>query len=669
MTVRLTIDGRNVEVSPGATILDAARRLGIEVPTLCHADGVPPAGSCFLCAVHVEGRANLVPSCVAPAEEGMVVTTSSEEVRAARRTALELLLSDHVGDCVAPCTRACPAGMDIPAMIRHIRRGDQRQALAVIRERIPFAGALGRICARYCERVCRRGELDEPIAICALKRFPADAALEAGLSDLPPRQRPTGRGVAVVGAGPAGLSAAFYLLQEGHACTVFDANPEPGGMFRYAVPEFRLPARALAAEVEAVRRLGAEFHMGRRLGYDLDLARLRREHDAVLLATGAASAGTLACEGAELAQPALAFLRDVAEGRRAAVPEAVVVLGGGNEAVAAAQTALRLGARRVVLACETSRQGMACFGEWVDAALAEGVRLEPEAKARRIERAGDGRLSVALERAGETVRIEAGLVIAAPVRRVDLALLRGLGLEVTGRGIAADRHTLATSADGVFAAGEVASGPGAAVRAVAAGRLAAVCIGQFLKGGPVTGEPRTVQVLMGKLSEAEHGALFREVAREPRAQQATLDAEGRRTAFAEVTAGLPEGEAVREAWRCIQCDCLARDTCKLRLYATEYGAEAGSYAGERREFQRDASHAEIVYESGKCILCGLCVRIVEQAGARPGITFKGRGFPTIAAVPFGKTVAEGLGEVGARCAAACPTGALALKRPSETQAE
>ena len=286
MAVSLTIDGRPVTVEAGTTILQAARSLGIKIPTLCHLDGVPPTGSCFLCVGQVSGRANLVPSCVAPVAEGMEVITDSAEVRAARKMALELLLSDHVGDCDAPCSLACPAGLDVAGMLRALVVGDARAALAVAKERLPLAGSLGRICPRFCERVCRRRELDEPIAIRELHRFAADAD-SADEPYVPPRCEPSGKRVAIVGAGPAGLSAAFFLLREGYACTLFDAQREPGGFWRHAIPEFRLPRAALAADVEAVRRLGAEFRFGVRLGQDLALGDLRHDFDAVLLAVGA----------------------------------------------------------------------------------------------------------------------------------------------------------------------------------------------------------------------------------------------------------------------------------------------------------------------------------------------------------------------------------------------
>ncbi len=689
MAVQVTIDGRTVEVERGTTILDAARKLGIEIPTLCNADGVAPFGSCFLCVVRVEGRRNLVPSCVAPAADGMVVTTQSDEIRQARRTALELFFSDHVGDCVAPCTLACPAGMDIPAMNRHISAGDAAGALEVIRERIPFAGALGRICPRFCERVCRRGELDQPISICALKRFPADAALnEPCEGSHKPSQglviSPTGKKVAIVGAGPAGLSAAFYLLREGHACTIFDANAEPGGLLRYAVPEFRLPKRALQAEIEVVRRLGAEFRMNQRLGENLNFDKLRSEHDAVFLALGTAITSlditaetqrtesglnsSLCASAVDQGSEALPFLRQVAEGKRPAMPESVVILGSGDEAVAAAQTALRLGARRVTLVCKTTREHMTCFSECVDAAEAEGVRLELSAKFVKSEIVSGEMRRITFERDGTTFDIEAEHWIVAPQRRADIEFFKKLGLNVTARGIAADRQTLATNLSGVFAGGECVGGPGAAVRAVAAGRLAALSIGQFLRGEPLLGERKMLHVLMGKLSDSEHAALFRDFVRgEKRAEVISLDAARRRTTFDEVTTGLSDAEAVREARRCIQCDCLAKDSCGLRRYGTEYEAEPGKYKGERRAFARDNSHPEIVYESGKCILCGLCVRIAEQENERPGIAFAGRGFPTVAAVPFDKPVAEGLARTGARCAATCPTGALRLKNVFNTE--
>jgi len=662
MAIKLTIDGRNVAVEPGTTLLAAARRAGADIPTLCHMDGIEPWPSCFLCVVQVEGKPNLTPACAARAEDGMVVTTDSEDIRAARRTALELLLSDHRGDCVAPCSMACPAGLDIQGFIRRILDGDDRGAIALIKERIPLPAALGRICPRYCENVCRRRESEEAIAICALKRYAADADLASGDPYVPDRAAPTGRKVAVVGAGPAGLSAAFYLLRRGHECVLFDRNRHAGGMLRYGVPEFDMPADVLDAEVEVIRRLGGEFRMSHAVATGADLDALRADYDAVLLAFGAQADGPVQYEGAELCLPALELLRDAAAGGGPGLGGAVVVIGGGNEAVAAARTAVRLGARHVTLLWEKQRRRMPCSEERVVAAIEEGVRLEANAPVVRVAGGDRERLTVTCVRGGGELTLDASCVVAAPQRRVDAEAAKALGLQLGRRGLAADARTHTTDADGVFAAGEAVTGPGSAVRAVAAGRSAAACIDPYLRGGEAVGEPRTFNVSMGRLSDADRAVLLRGVPERARAPQRRLGAAERRSGFDEAVQGLSPEDALREAARCLQCDCLARDDCKLRRHAAEYGANVRRFRGEPRPYERDDSSDEVVFEPAKCILCGLCVRIAAKRGERLGMGFSRRGFVTRVAVPFEAPLREGLAATLRECAEACPTAALALRR-------
>jgi formate dehydrogenase major subunit len=337
--------------------------------------------------------------------------------------------------------------------------------------------------------------------------------------------------------------------------------------------------------------------------------------------------------------------------------------------VDAARTAVRLGAKQVTLLSEKPRNEMACSAESVDAAEAEGVPLQVLARPVRLEARADGQLTLHWEREGAPCSTQASCVIAAPERGVETSLVQALGVDVSRQGIAVDRKTLATNLPGVFAGGDVVSGPSTAVRAVAAGHLAALSIHQHLTGQAVTGEPSAVNVHMGTLSEPELAALFRDVEKCSRVRQAALGMPQRRTSFAEVVQGLTEEDAVEEARRCLQCDCLAREDCKLRRYATEYGADPRRFRGERRRFDRDATHPQVVYESGKCILCGLCVRIAEQSGEKPGVGFMRRGFAARVAVPFGASLADGLSSAAVRCATACPTGALALKRQKRAKEE
>ena len=210
-TCTLTIDGREVRAPAGATILEAAGRAGIAIPTMCFLEGRPPQTSCMVCVVKIEGRAHLAPACATRIEEGMAVANDTDEVREARRTAIELLLSDHVGDCVAPCHGLCPAQMEIPLMLAQIAAGNLRGAIATIKRDIALPAVLGRICPAPCEKGCRRGTRDAPVAICLLKRHAADVDLASETPYLPERRAATGKHVAVVGAGPS--TPAKYLFR------------------------------------------------------------------------------------------------------------------------------------------------------------------------------------------------------------------------------------------------------------------------------------------------------------------------------------------------------------------------------------------------------------------------------------------------------------------------
>jgi ferredoxin len=286
MTVHLTIDGRPVAAPAGASIVAAARLAGVEIPTLCHREGCEPETSCLVCVVRVDGSPRLLPACATTVAEGMAVESETEEIRAARRTALELLLGDHAGDCVAPCQMACPAGLDIPGMLRLIHAGRMDEAVALVKRRIPIPAILGRICPAPCEGPCRRAELDAPVSIKDLKRAVGDHDLQSATPYEPLIPPATGRRVAIVGAGPTGLSAAYVLRRHGHAVTILDDREQPGGMMREGVSPEVLPADVLDGEIARVLAVGIELQGGRRLGRDVSLAQLQGAFDAVLLACG-----------------------------------------------------------------------------------------------------------------------------------------------------------------------------------------------------------------------------------------------------------------------------------------------------------------------------------------------------------------------------------------------
>jgi len=281
---KLTIDNRQVEVQTGVTILDAAEKLGIEIPTMCFLRGHKPSTSCMICVVRVEGIDSLVPACGTIAQEGMRIETNTEEIRQARITALELLLSDHVGDCMGPCQVACPAHMNISLMIRQIAAGKLRAAIETVKKDIALPAVLGRICPAPCENACRRRQHDKAVSICLLKRYAADVDLMSQQPFMSHTHPNIGKHVAIVGAGPAGLAAAYYLRRQGFGCTIYDEHDEPGGMLRYAVPEQKLPRDVLDKEIATIAALGVEFKLGQRVGTAVSMEKLCRDFDAVFVA-------------------------------------------------------------------------------------------------------------------------------------------------------------------------------------------------------------------------------------------------------------------------------------------------------------------------------------------------------------------------------------------------
>jgi formate dehydrogenase major subunit len=682
--VTLTIDGRTATVPAGATILAAARSLDIPIPTLCHLEGLEPFGSCFLCVVEVEGRRNPAPACSTAVAEGMVVRTGTEAIRATRKMCLELLFSDHLGDCLAPCSMTCPAGTPIQQYLHAIGSGRDDLAIRLVKQALPIPGCLGRVCPRPCESQCRRVALEEPLAICWLHRHAADADAAAGGTYVPAPGPDTGKRVAVVGAGPAGISAAYFLRQLGHAVTVFEAQEEPGGMLRWGIPAYRLPREEIRREFQAILDMGVTVHYNRALGKDFHLEELRREgFDAVFLAIGAPKSSAMRIEGETLPGVfgGIEFLARSARGERVAVGRRVVVVGGGNTAIDAVRTARRLGADEVTLLYRRTRAEMPALAIEIHEAEREGTRFRFLAAPLAVRQEGDGlvlscqqmqlgapgpdgrRQPVPIP--GETFDLAVDSVIAAIGQRIEGEMLLRETVELDRRAsaVAVNPATMQTANPWLFAGGDLVARESdkIAVWAVGSGRLAALAIDQHLKAQPVVGKPRTFQVAMGTTPHEVTPARYAGIEKAPRAQMPELVPDQRVTSFREVELGLTPAMARAEAQRCLACGCGAAADCTLRVLAVEYGAEPNRFAGQIRDYTVDVSHPDILLEPGKCINCGICVRLSQKLTGTEQFGFVHRGFKTRVTPYYQPGVDGSVSEALRQCAVACPTGAIMSK--------
>jgi formate dehydrogenase beta subunit len=685
-TIRLTIDGKEVETEKGTSVLQAALDAGIYIPHLCHHPDLAPIGACGLCVVAIEGTEGYPKSCVTTVVDGMKVSTKSTETEKIRRLALELMLAGHPADCgtcekylncelqslkqylgceelsvrkrskllpvnsgnplfvhdpnkcvvcgrcvracqelrgvevlfyqkkgretltgtaadlplaeagcrfcgacaevcptgaiqdkdesargknrktvLVPCRYNCPAEIDVPRYVRYVKNGDYSAAAAVIREKVPFPGVLGYVCDRVCENKCRRGELNEAVTVRELKRFAVEHDEQRMWENDSMEKPASGKKIAVIGSGPAGLTAAYYLVRQGHAVTVFEASPDAGGMMRYGIPEYRLPRQVLDNEINDMIKRGVAIKTGTRVE-SLDIL-FQDGFDAMLVTIGTQQGQKLPVPGADSDGVLIGvdFLREVNTGNKVAIGDKVLVLGGGNVAFDCARVARRLGAGQVSLACIECRDEMPATDDEISQGEEEGISVYPANNVKRIlSRDGritgvefldvsscsfdeDKNLHIGVTENTEHI-IEADTVIFAigqrPVVPADYHIETRANNLIT-----IDEYSWSTSQEGVFAAGDAVSGTSSVIKAIASGRKAAAAVDRFLGGNGIIDEQLVPPAEPEPCLGYEEGFAFIK-----RGEPKNIPAAERLKGFDKVVVDMDEATAICEARRCLQCD-------------------------------------------------------------------------------------------------------------------
>jgi len=687
-TIKLLIDGKEIETIKGKTVLEATLEGGIYIPHLCHHPDLKPVGTCGVCVVDVEGFDEPPTSCDTQAVSGMVVWTKSPRVKNMRHRAMEVLLVNHPPECVEcsqylncelqsvkqftgitddvtlktrikpipvnrshplfvhdfilcikcgrcvracnelrgvevlqfieegeekrigipddkspadagcrycgacvavcptgairdkeelmegkkrrealiPCQFTCPSQIDVPRYVRLVGQGKYAEATAVIREKVPFPKVLGHVCNHPCESGCRRGEVNESISIRGLKRFAAERDGKRLWEKNALKEPPTGKKVAIVGSGPAGLTAAVYLIKLGHAVTVFEALPKAGGMMRYGIPAYRLPRDVLEDEIQEIENIGVTIKTNEKIEA-LDKLLLVEGYDSVLVACGTHVGQKLPIPDADLegVLVGLDFLKEVNCGNKIQVGKNVLVLGGGSVAFDCARTARRLGANEVHIACLESGDDIPAARDEIDEGVEEGITIHPSKTFTKIlsengqitgveclevasfEFDEDGELQIEPVNGSDHV-IPADMVIFAVGQRPEIPDFFELGLGERGL-IEVDPYSFETSEEGVFAVGDVVTGTGSVIEAIASGRKGAIAVDRYLGG---TGD---IDERLVPLEEPEswlgpcEGFAFQN-----RGREHTLNPVERVKNFHGIVRTLDEDDAVAESSRCLKCD-------------------------------------------------------------------------------------------------------------------
>ncbi|ELG5190716.1 formate dehydrogenase subunit alpha [Vibrio vulnificus] len=700
--IQIVIDGKYRIVEAGQTVLQAAKVCGVEIPSLCGMNRSGEKIPCDLCVVEVESGGPRR-ACELEVYNGLTVKTQSEALSAHRKQALNRIMSDHYADCEAPCKTACPAGVDIQSYLYHIAQNDHQKAIEVIKRTLPMPLSIGRVCPAFCESECRRSLVDDAIAIRQLKRHAADADLAAQEAYTPEKKPDKNKRVAIVGSGPGGLTAGYYLTNEGYQVDVFEAMPQAGGWLRYGIPEYRLPKSILDKEIELMCRNGMTIHTDKKLGRDISLSQLSQDYDAVCLAVGASKAVAMDYPGSDLDGCFLGvdYLKDFVTEQRFITGKKVAVIGGGNTAIDCARTAVRTGADTTLIYRRT-RDEMPAEDYEIEEAEHEGVKFHFLTNPAENIADEQGRVcSVKLEKmalgapdasgrrrpeaTGEYFTEAFDTVIAAVSQQADLSFMQGeaLTLPLTRWNTAdANPETMHSGTGNIFSIGDFRRGPATAVEAVADGRIAAQAIDRFFDGDMenIPLKPfnsRKEQKL--KQVDPLHFSHLQKVARTIMPE---LTSQQREQSFEEVELGFDNAEAMAEAARCLECGCQVNTSCDLRDYATEYGAEQHFHYSvnikshdewqalrqndPRHKYPIDHSSEFIVFDANRCISCGQCIQACREQSVQGVLSFMNleKGRPVVRPDCRPNFGGQGVMMGDSRCVQcgacvqACPVGAM-----------
>jgi len=687
--LNIIINGKRYFGIKGETILECAKRAGIEIPTLCNDPRLDPYSSCYVCVVEVEKMKGLQPACSTRINEGMVIHTDNEKVRNARKCALDLIVSNHYADCVAPCKMTCPAGVDVQGYISLIEKGMNKEAVGLIKEVNPLPAICGRVCVRPCEVACRRNLLDEGtgVGIDYLKRYSSDIDLNSESKYIPKLDTSTGKKVAVIGAGPGGLAAAWFLQVKGHKVDIFEASPNPGGMLRYGIPPYRLPNEIIDAEVKNITDLGCDIFYNTKLGKDVGYKDIKSKYDATVLTIGSQKGTGVGCPGDDAGNvfSGIDFLRNLEmTGQKPDFSgKTCAVVGGGNTAMDCCRTAMRLGASKVFVVYRRTEKEMPANPIEIHESKEEGIEylfLNNPSKINKDENgdiksislikmelgapdASGRRRPVPIE--GSEYDIDVDYVLAAIGQKTQVDFIDDIN-ENTDKGelqinrwgdIDADSKTLQTGVKNIFAAGDGVTGPATLIEAIAQAKIASRSCDQYLREEAVNPASKEFISKKDNFRKQEKEEYQDKYAKQLR-QEMPLIPPNKRQNFNEVELGYSDEMAMQETARCLECGCSEYYSCDLKALCDEYGADQEKFSGDYQSYQIKFDHPYIEIDSNKCILCSRCLRVCKDIVGANALGMVNRGFETYVSPSMGDQLADTHCESCGLCISACPTGAI-----------